>query len=358
MARKDYRGAYRTATWYLLIVMGGTLLGVMPVLTLFLNWDEESHGHSRSSGLAIWGQHLGLFLVVAVSPLVLGWLVIAGLIYACALSLQKLKVTPLVSCLILACFSAYLSSEILFLISPSGWPSVGAVFLARLGVGFVGGAFGLFMYPRICQESFQTGPLGRGYKMLGGAWALLIILSWGYLATALIRVRIMSAKDPQVDLVFVKWSPAEGEIREEIDKYTNYPVLYLKDFEVQELRSAGLTGVLRGTGGYDYGPKNQAKRMVVIYSRPIRETIDLRKPASGDILYLQTEQGWKVFPPSAPTVARTLRFFFLDPTPTNSVATTYWSLDSGLGHPKETPSSYAFSWLPEEFEAPLPSLPD
>lgn len=357
MARKDYRGAYRTAIWYLLIVMGGTLLGVMPALTLFLNWGEESHGHNRSIGPAIWGAYLKVFLLLAASPLVLGWLFIAGFIYICALALQHLLKVTLVSRLILACISAYLSWEIVFLISPTGWPSLGAVLLAKLGVGFVGGTFGFFIYSRICDESFRTGPLGRGNKMVAGAWALLIILCWGYLASA--RIRIWSTKDPRVDLVFVKWSPGEGEIREELAKYSNYPSLYLQNFEVQELRSAGLTGVLRGTGGYDYGygSNEQAKRMVVIYSRPLRETIDLRKPASGDILYIQTEQGWKVFPPSAPTVARTLRFFFLDPTPTNSVATTYWSLDSGLGHPKETPSSYAFSWLPEEFEAPLPSLP-
>ena len=352
MARKNHRGAYRTAIWYVLIVMGGTLAGVLPAFSLLASWQEKSHGYNHPSVLAMLGLYLKLFLRLAASPLVLGWLFSGALIYICALALQKLKVT-LVSRLILAGISAYLSCKILLLISPTGWPSLAAVYLTMLGTGFVGGAFGFFVYPRICEESFQTGPLGKGHKMLAGAWVLLISLAWGY--TAYARIKISSTKDPQVELVFAKWSPAEGQVREELNKAIDPPFHYLTDIEIQELRAAGITGILRGCGGS--GVLKQGRRFVVVSSRPVRETIDLPKPAGSDILYIQTEQGWKVFPPSAPTVARTLRLALLDPTPSNSVATTNFSLDIGLGHPKETPSSYAFSWLPEEFHAPLPSLP-
>src|SRR5260370_1769641 len=121
------------------------------------------------------GLYLKLFLRLAASPLVLGWLFSGALIYICGLALQKLKVT-LVSRLILAGISAYLSCKILLLISPTGWPSLAAVYLTMLGTGFVGGAFGFFVYPRICEESFQTGPLGKGHKILPAAWVLLIPL--------------------------------------------------------------------------------------------------------------------------------------------------------------------------------------
>src|SRR5260370_17303124 len=119
------------------------------------------------------GLYLKLFLRLAASPLVLGWLFSGALIYICGLALQKLKVT-LVSRLILAGISAYLSCKILLLISPTGWPSLAAVYLTMLGTGFVGGAFGFFVYPRICKDSFQAGPLGKGHDVLAGAWLLLI----------------------------------------------------------------------------------------------------------------------------------------------------------------------------------------
>src|SRR5258708_34998335 len=94
-------------------------------------------------------------------------------------------------------------------------------------------------------------------------------------------------------------------------------------------------------------------------SRPVRETIDLPKPVSGDILCLQTEQGWKVFPPSAQTVSRTVRLTFSGPESHLNLPSTRYSVDIGLGHPTEIPFiNAAFSWLPGEFQAPLPSLPN
>jgi len=33
-------------------------------------------------------------------------------------------------------------------------------------------------------------------------------------------------------------------------------------------------------------------------------------------------------------------------------------VDIGLGHPTEIPFDYAFLWLSEDFQAPLPSLSD
>jgi len=136
----------------------------------------------------------------------------------------------------------------------------------------------------------------------------------------------------------------------------------LTDLEIQHLRAAGVTGILQtwGHSGNDYPPRPPGTlRFFIVMSRPVRETIDLPKPAAGDILYLQTEQGWKVFPPSAQTVTRTVRLTFCEPEPHLNVPSTRYSVDIGLGHPAEIPFlDAAFSWLPGEFQAPLPSVRD
>jgi hypothetical protein len=94
-------------------------------------------------------------------------------------------------------------------------------------------------------------------------------------------------------------------------------------------------------------------------ARPSRETIDLPKPAFMDILYLQTDQGWKVFPPSAETVTRTVRVTVSGAESHLNVLSTHYSDDIGLGHRGEIPLiDTTCSWLPEEFQAPLPSLPN
>jgi hypothetical protein len=362
--RNRLLGALRTVLEYVVFVMGGTALLVIFARGLGILWSfnpEFVHSGFRAAFISGFMYFYTLLVYMPrvvvwglVVPQTLSWIFIAVLLYVAALLLAKTSSGRPIQRVVLAVISMYCSGRVILFFSPALLHDIGSIYLTMFFAGLLGGVYGFFLFPRVCSESPRTSPMLLRHWIIASAWVLLFSANWGH--TEYQRFKIYSINDPQLQLYFVKWTPAEGEVREELSKYTDYPYQYLKDFEVQELRSAGLTGVLRGTGGY--GPNNQAKRMVVIYSRPVREPIDLPKPASGDILYIQTQQGWKVFPPSAHTVARTLRFFFLDPTPTNSVATTYWSLDSGLGHPKETPSSYAFSWLPEELEAPLPSLPD
>jgi hypothetical protein len=97
-------------------------------------------------------------------------------------------------------------------------------------------------------------------------------------------------------------------------------------------------------------------RVVIVMSRGLHETVELRKPDSGDILYIQTEEGWKAFPPSTPTVSRTLRLTYTGPNVHQTYPSTNFTADMGLGHPGAEYGIGGFSWKPEEFQAPLPSF--
>ncbi len=111
--------------------MAGTFLLFLPAFTLLANAPDRFHPHTHPSLLAIFGFHVKLFLRVAGSLLVVIWLFAGVLIYLCALLLQKLKI-PLLSRLILAAVSAYLSCKIVFFLAPVGWPSLAAVYLTIL----------------------------------------------------------------------------------------------------------------------------------------------------------------------------------------------------------------------------------
>lgn len=354
MDRKNHRGAYRTALGYILVVMAGTFLLFLPAFTLLANAPDRVHTHAYPSLLAIFGFHVKLFLRLVGSLLLLIWLFAGVLIYLCALLLQKLKI-PLLSRLILAAVSAYLSCKIVFFLAPVGWPSLAAVYLTILGVGFLGAVFGFFVFPRICEESFQTGPLGRGHWVLLSVWALYVVSAWGYSAYAISKVRVLN--DPSIDLVFLKWSPGEGEVREEPNGKFDPSFPVLQEVEVQELRAAGLTGILRNWGGNTLPGSAQRSRVVLIMSRGVRETVDLPRPAHGDMLYIQTEQGWKAFPASAPTGARSIRLTIEEPNVHHTFPDTIATTDVGLGYPKPEYGLHTFSWQPEELQAPLPSLP-
>jgi hypothetical protein len=131
---------------------------------------------------------------------------------------------------------------------------------------------------------------------------------------------------------------------------------HLRELEIEELRAAGLTGTLKFNGNNTWYGSKSSSRVVIVMSRGLHETIELRKPASGDILYIQTEEGWKVFPPSTPTVGRTVRLFYFESNTHQTYPSTNISADMGLGHPNGAYGLGAFNWLPEEFQAPVPSI--
>ena len=359
MARPQHRGAYRTAIAYVLVVMGGTFLLVLPAFTLLANFQEKSYAayhHLTQPGvLAVLGAHLKLFLRLVGSLMVLIWLFAGALVYLAALVLQKLKV-PIVSRLILAALSAYLSCKIIMTIAPVGWPSVSSVYFTFFWTGLIGAAFGFFVYPRICEESFQTAPLGRGHKVALGVWALYLVAAYGYTAYAYAKLHALN--DPAINIVFFKWSPGEGEVREVPHGPYDTSFPQMRDVEINELRAAGLTGTLLCWGNNSLPGPGAASRVVLIMSRGIRETVDLPKPASGDILYIQTQDGWKAFPPSTPTLPRTIRLTVSEPNEHHTFPDTNVTTDIGFGHAKPEYGLNTFSWQPEEFQAPLPSLPN
>jgi hypothetical protein len=358
-ARKNHRGAYRTAVAYVLIVMAGTLVVILPALGILGNFFDKSYAHTRHIAqpgiLAVVGAHLKLFLRLVGSFVVLLWLFAGALIYVFGLGLQKLKV-PILSRLILAAISGYLSCKIILMIAPVGWPSLFSVYFTFFWTGILGAAFGFFVYPWIGKESFQIAPLGRAHWALVGAWALYLVVAYGYTAYAFAKVHTLN--DPGIDLVFFKWTPSDGEVREEPNgKYDSY-FPRMRDVEINELRAGGITGVLQGWGNNTLPGPGANSRVVLIMSRPTRETIDLPKPASGDMIYIQTEQGWKAFPPSTPTLHRSMRLTISEPNEHHTLPDTVITADIGFGHPNPELGLHTFSWFPQEFQAPLPSLPD
>jgi hypothetical protein len=172
-------------------------------------------------------------------------------------------------------------------------------------------------------------------------------------------LQITAVKDPRLDLVFARWVPGEGAVREE-PLGPGVTRRYLTDQELEELRTAGFTGIVHGwgSGGGGGNPAQPKVRFVIIMSRPIQETVDLPKPASGDMLYIQTQQGWERFPRSAPTVGRTVRLMAFAPDAAWSLPTTRLHVDFGLGHGDPVPYLELFDWKPEDSEAPLPTLPE
>jgi hypothetical protein len=318
------------------------------------DWYFDSHGYIHPGFRETLVSGTIFFSRILASPLVLIWLFVGTLLYICALGLIGLAGNGIFPRLALALISMIASGGIVILLPPAAPASLPTLYFVMFLTGLLGGLFGFFLPSRVGSEAFQTTPLGRAHWITISAWILFLVAAYGHWAYAIHKVH--SLNDPTLDFVFVKWTPAEGEIQEAPKGKFDDTFPHLREPEIEELRAAGLTGTLRFCGNNTlYGSKSSS-RVVIVMSRGVHETIDLPKPASGDILYIQMEEGWKTFPQSVPTVARTLRLTYTEPNAHQTEPHTNITADMGLGHPSGAYGLGAFSWLPEEFHAPLPSL--
>lgn len=218
--------------------------------------------------------------------------------------------------------------------------------------GVTGIFFGLVLLPRVRTLSPKTSPLRRGHWIAGGLWALFLCV--GAVQQVYGRAALALANEPLPRLIFARWEPGDEPLRAESDG----PNLELTSQEIQELRDAGLTGVVHSLGGE--GGAVPSARFVVIMSRPVTETVDLPKAKTGNILYLQTQQGWRKFPAAAPTVRRTLRLVYFPAGQGSSLPSMRPHMDIGLGHPSPRfhPEAWAylFSDWPDTWQVDPPSL--
>lgn len=358
--------ALRTILEYLAVVMGGTAVLVSAMRGLRIVPSPAPNAGvvvSIFSGLAVFLELLTL--AWSVWP-VLAWVTVALILFGCARVAKQVH-DPLTARLILAGVSLFLSACAAAVFSPA---FVSVLFTPALGfvvsqaftafcAGVMGCVFGFLLLPRVRQQPLNASPMHWGHWVAVTVWILFASFTWAHLESDRHKIEA-AAKDPHLTLVYARWIPEdERPVREE-PLSPAYPDRYLTDHEVEELRAAGLTGVIHGSGGQgDFPPPNV--RFVVVMARPDRDTVDLPKPASGDILYLQTQEGWRRFPASAPTLQRTLRLVYFGPDAHHSVPTMRPHLDIGLGHPdpKSNPLAwfYAVEW-PENWQMLPPSLPE
>jgi hypothetical protein len=356
MDRNLYRGAFRAAIDYLLFVWGGTALLILLSIGNGSPWYFDSHGYINPGFRVTFisgGIYFGQILATGIGLI---WSLPGAVLYRCALAHNKLHAGRAASKLVLIMLSMFVSVVIPRFLSPVAIPSLPALHFTMYVAALLGAFFVFFLTWRVQKESYQFSPLGWGYRAIAGAWLVILCATYAQIAyDAHIR---NSVHDPPLDFVFVKWTPAEGEVREEPNGKFDSTFPTLKDNEIQELRAAGLTGILTVHGSQTTFVGPARSRAFLIMSRGTRDTIDLPKPARGDIIYLQTEEGWKVFPPSTPVLSRTIRLTFSEPNPHQTYPGTSITTDIGLGHPPGSYGTTVFNWGPFEFGSPLPSLPD
>ena len=204
---------------------------------------------------------------------VLAWVTVAVLLFVCARIAKRVH-GPLNARLMLAGISGLLSAGVAAVFSPA---FVSVLFTAAMGVlvsqaftafcaGVMGCIFGFLLLPRARLEALKTSPMHWGHWVAVALWILFASFTWVHVESDRHKIEA-AAKDPHLNVVYARWIPeGEGAVREEPSGPgdTNR---YLTDNEIEELRAAGLTGVIHGLGGQgNFPPPNV--RFVVVMARP------------------------------------------------------------------------------------------
>ena len=343
-------GAVRTVLEYVAVVMGGAALLTGAARGLGILPSPAPTGLLASILAAL----ITFIQLLGYPRLAFVWVIGGILLFACARLTTRLPgpaarptlaAASLILSVIVAAFSNPAWVPVLFT------PAMGYIVsqsVTAMFAGLMGGVFGFFLLPRVRAESLNMSPMRAGHWIAAVAWILFFAI--GFVQTQYRLWTLANAKEPRLNLVYARWVPGEEAVREEPIGPGDTSGPYLTAHELEELRSAGLTGVIQGLGSQVCSSPS-CVRFVVIMSRPVQETVDLPKPASGNILYIQTQQGWRKFPASAPTIQRTVRLLYFPADKYFSLPTMRPHVDVGLGHPDPKSNPWAWTYAPTDWPA-------
>lgn len=163
--------------------------------------------------------------------------------------------------------------------------------------------------------------------MISIAKVLVLAGSLLFLALGTLFVlRSRGQQDQQIEVKSVKWKPAPGELRSvEVLGHS------LTNADVERLRQLGLSGTVTFASSGIYGSEafgtNKGKpqaSVLIVLQRPVKEPVNLAQPDQTTVIYIQSDEGWRLHPSDAKTLQRKIR---LSPDPRHPESATLYMVD-------------------------------
>jgi hypothetical protein len=112
---------------------------------------------------------------------------------------------------------------------------------------------------------------------------------------------ILLSDSRKLEVVSVRWKPGSNPL-------SNPSILgmELTNADLERLKSIGLTGQVELEGGGTFGDGKYAKAIIVI-REPLKEPTTLPQPDGTEVIYVQSPQGWKMYPANAKTLRRNIQ---------------------------------------------------
>ncbi len=119
------------------------------------------------------------------------------------------------------------------------------------------------------------------------------------------------SKGQSVEVIGLKWEPGPEPLSVQDG---------VSDRDLSQLKSIGLSGRLREYGSGTFG-RGKPSRVLILMQHQLDKPVDLPEPDGVEVIYIQEEHSWKMYPADAPILSRVIRLW---PDESNPQATRYW----------------------------------
>jgi len=193
---------------------------------------------------------------------------------------------------------------------------------------FVGPFFGAFSIPVLpCWVVGGISGLLVGINHASGAVRatdLLLIIVVGVIVLAgQGPLRRLVSDSQQVQVIGIRWSPGPEPLSVLGESLTAA--------DVEQLKAIGLSGKVEFASSSLFG-EGKYRRILIVITNPINELVTLPQPDANQVVYVQTQQGWKTYPPNAPVLSRSIH---LTPDPRDPGRVTRFTVEIANGTRKE-----------------------
>lgn len=148
----------------------------------------------------------------------------------------------------------------------------------------------------------------------------VVVLICTIAATGIRPFHAWLLQDQSLEVVFVQWTTSgDGLSVKGIPPMSGISETKLSKAEVEYLESIGLKGSLKIVGSSEHG-RGKHSRAVIVMQYQSALPHELAQPDGVEVVYVLVGNEWKLYPPNARTLRRSIR---LEPDKRNPGATRY-----------------------------------
>lgn len=134
---------------------------------------------------------------------------------------------------------------------------------------------------------------------------------WCFYLPAVASVVNARLTDQRLTVQVVRWKPSQqAPTVSDVLQATNAA---LTTADLEQIRKLKLNGTIENVGRVVSGTAGAESHALIVLDHPVLSRVELPEPDAVTVVYIQRHDGWEKYPPTAPTLKRTIALQPLQP---------------------------------------------